>query len=95
MQLSVWWGPVVGLQLHVSTLLHCEGCLSSVFNHCLCMAAGLSVAAVISVQDGCLILGGADIVDGSPVLDVKPYLPYVDSMPTATAPDWVRSSEHC
>lgn len=51
--------------------------------------AGLSVAAVIGIEDGCLVLGGADIVDGSPVLDIKPYLPYVDSVPSAQAPDWV------
>lgn len=36
-----------------------------------------------------LILGGADIVDGSPVLDVKPYLPFCDSLRSATAPPWV------
>lgn len=51
--------------------------------------AGLSVARVISVEGRTLIIGGADIVDGSPVLDVKPYLPFCDSLPTASAPGWV------
>ncbi|CAL8461760.1 g1291 [Coccomyxa elongata] len=50
---------------------------------------GLSVAEVIAVQGRTLIVGGVDIVDGSPVLDVKPYLPFCDSLPSATAPSWV------
>lgn len=32
-----------------------------------------------------LHLRGVDFLDGTPVLDVKPYLPYADSIPTATA----------
>ena len=39
------------------------------------------------------MLGGLDVVDGSPVLDIKPYLPYVDGVPGATAPHWVRVSD--
>ena len=54
------------------------------------LTAGLSVARVGEIKDGCLVLHGADIVDGSPVLDIKPYLPYVDSVPSAQAPSWVR-----
>ena len=54
------------------------------------LTAGLSVARIGEVKDGCLVLHGADIVDGSPVLDIKPYLPYVDSVPSAQAPSWVR-----
>lgn len=54
------------------------------------LTAGLSVARVGAIEDGCLVLHGADIVDGSPVLDIKPYLPYVDSVPSAWAPSWVR-----
>jgi len=30
-------------------------------------------------------LSGIDFLDGTPVLDVKPYVPYVDSIPTASA----------
>eukprot|EP00891_Asterochloris_glomerata_P002146 jgi/Astpho2/2146/e_gw1.00040.230.1_t len=51
---------------------------------------GLSVARVGAIEDGCLVLHGADLVDGSPILDIKPYLPYVDSVPLAWAPSWVR-----
>eukprot|EP00955_Chlamydomonas_euryale_P052815 355286-Chlamydomonas_euryale.AAC.1 len=50
---------------------------------------GLSVAQVIGLDSDCLMLGGADIVDGTPVLDIKPYLPFVDSVPHASAPSWV------
>eukprot|EP00873_Tetraselmis_striata_P004981 jgi/Tetstr1/425245/TSEL_015700.t1 len=52
---------------------------------------GLSVAEIISVGKGCLVVGGADIVDGSPVLDVKPYVAFCDSCPGATAPGWVQA----
>ncbi len=31
-----------------------------------------------------LVVSGADMVDGTPIYDIKPYLPYVDSIPTAT-----------
>lgn len=30
-------------------------------------------------------LSGIDFLDGTPVLDIKPYIPYVDSIPTASA----------
>ncbi|KAG2423016.1 hypothetical protein HXX76_015614 [Chlamydomonas incerta] len=52
---------------------------------------GLSTAAVIGVENNCLILGGADIVDGSPVLDIKPYVPFCDCLTAATAPAWVQA----
>lgn len=31
-----------------------------------------------------LHVSGADLMDGTPIYDVKPYLPYVDSIPTAS-----------
>jgi tRNA-Thr(GGU) m(6)t(6)A37 methyltransferase TsaA len=31
-----------------------------------------------------LRLRGADLVDGTPILDIKPYLPYSDSLPSAS-----------
>jgi len=54
---------------------------------------GLSVAEVVAVGDGRVVLGGADIVDGTPVLDVKPYVPFCDSCPTAAAPPWVQAAQ--
>ncbi len=32
-----------------------------------------------------LHLSGVDLLNGTPVLDIKPYLPYADSLPTASA----------
>lgn len=55
---------------------------------------GLSVVRLERVEIGqgrvILHLTGVDLLDGTPVLDIKPYLPYADSIPTATsgfAPD--------
>lgn len=31
-----------------------------------------------------LHIAGADLMDGTPILDIKPYLPYTDSIPTAS-----------
>lgn len=49
---------------------------------------GLSAVALdrIATDRGCVILhlSGVDVLDGTPVLDIKPYLPYADSIPTAT-----------
>ena len=36
-------------------------------------------------ENGCALrLSGADMMDGSPVYDVKPYLPFCDSVPSAS-----------
>jgi tRNA-Thr(GGU) m(6)t(6)A37 methyltransferase TsaA len=32
-----------------------------------------------------LHLSGVDLLDGTPVIDIKPYLPYADSLPTASS----------
>ena len=45
---------------------------------------GLSVVELHKVTGTKLLLGGGDFLDGTPVLDIKPYIPYVDSIPTAT-----------
>lgn len=41
------------------------------------------------MQGNTVVFRGADVVDGTPVLDIKPYIPFVDGVITATAPDWV------
>ncbi|CAD7702861.1 unnamed protein product [Ostreobium quekettii] len=53
---------------------------------------GLSCARVKEVRNGEVLLEGADIVDGTPVLDVKPYVPFCDSVESATAPAWVAAT---
>jgi hypothetical protein len=50
---------------------------------------GLSLVKIESVRGRFVTISGADIVDGSPVVDIKPYLPFCESLPHATAPDWV------
>lgn len=56
---------------------------------------GLSAVRLERIERGghgklCLHVSGLDLVDGTPVLDIKPYLPYTDSISTASggfAPD--------
>jgi|TARA_B100001540_G_scaffold195853_1_gene172470 tRNA-Thr(GGU) m(6)t(6)A37 methyltransferase TsaA len=52
---------------------------------------GLSVGTVqrVDADRGVVVVGGIDLVDGTPVLDIKPYVPFADSIPNSTAPDWV------
>ncbi|HEY5653162.1 MAG TPA: tRNA (N6-threonylcarbamoyladenosine(37)-N6)-methyltransferase TrmO [Pontiella sp.] len=47
-------------------------------------AIGLSAVELKEVKDTILKLGGGDFLDGTPVLDIKPYIPYSDSLLTAT-----------
>lgn len=54
---------------------------------------GLTVAKVEGVCGRMLLISGADLVDGTPVLDVKPYLPFCDTVPDATAPQWVKAGD--
>lgn len=44
---------------------------------------------LLSVKGNVLRVKGLDALDGTPVLDVKPYIAFFDSVPDATAPDWV------
>lgn len=52
-------------------------------------ALGVAVVPVVQRRRNILRVLGLDAIDGSPVLDVKPYIPYYDSVPDATVPDWV------
>lgn len=49
---------------------------------------GLSLVELISIEQEnlrCILhLKGTDLLHNTPVLDIKPYIPYADSMPTAT-----------
>ncbi len=73
-----------GIFLHIC-------CQSRVKPQSCFLHAGLSVAAVDSVDIDTVVFRGADVVDGTPVLDIKPYIPYVDGGVRATAPEWVLS----
>ncbi len=49
----------------------------------------VSAVRLLGVKGNVLRVRGLDAVDGTPVLDVKPYVPYYDSLPEATVPQWV------
>jgi tRNA-Thr(GGU) m(6)t(6)A37 methyltransferase TsaA len=45
---------------------------------------GLSVVKLDGIKNGRLQISGIDILDGTPIVDIKPYVPYADSLPTAS-----------
>ena len=45
---------------------------------------GQSVVKLDKVEPGRLWLSGIDLLDGTPILDIKPYVPYADSLTTAS-----------
>ena len=47
---------------------------------------GLSLCRIVAVEDGRVEVEGIDAYPGTPVLDLKPYLPGVESVPGAVAP---------
>jgi tRNA-Thr(GGU) m(6)t(6)A37 methyltransferase TsaA len=50
---------------------------------------GVSVVSLLGVDGISLRVRGLDALDGTPVLDVKPYIPYYDSVQSASVPVWV------
>ena len=50
---------------------------------------GLSLCEILTVEKNAIIVSGLDCLDGTPVIDLKPYLPIVESLPHARAPDWI------
>lgn len=52
---------------------------------------GLSVVEIedIFYDSGRITIKGLDALDKTPVLDIKPYIPYFDSYPEASLPEWV------
>jgi tRNA-Thr(GGU) m(6)t(6)A37 methyltransferase TsaA len=46
---------------------------------------GMSVVRLLQVQGLTLRIRGLDMLDGTPVLDIKPYVPYADSIPSASS----------
>lgn len=50
---------------------------------------GITVVAIVSVNDDSLKVKGLDAIDGSPVLDIKPYYPVFDLKEEALTPKWV------
>jgi tRNA-Thr(GGU) m(6)t(6)A37 methyltransferase TsaA len=52
---------------------------------------GVATVQLLSVNEDSLMVRGLDALDGTPVLDIKPYIPFYDSVPGATVPQWVNS----
>jgi tRNA (adenine37-N6)-methyltransferase len=50
---------------------------------------GVSVVALLGIDGPTLRVRSLDALDGTPVLDVKPYIPYYDSVQSASVPAWV------
>jgi len=45
---------------------------------------GMSVVKLERIEGTCLYVSGVDLLNGTPILDIKPYVPYADSITTAT-----------
>ncbi len=45
---------------------------------------GMSCLQIASIEARFVYVQGGDLLDGTPILDIKPYLPYSDSIPTAS-----------
>lgn len=50
---------------------------------------GLSLCRLEKIEKGKIYVSGLDCLDGTPVIDIKPYLPIIESVPSATVPDWI------
>ncbi|HWO93645.1 MAG TPA: tRNA (N6-threonylcarbamoyladenosine(37)-N6)-methyltransferase TrmO [Dehalococcoidia bacterium] len=50
---------------------------------------GISAVRLLAVEGTTLRVRGLDAIDGTSVLDIKPYIPYYDSVPDASVPDWI------
>jgi tRNA-Thr(GGU) m(6)t(6)A37 methyltransferase TsaA len=53
---------------------------------------GLTPCRIVSIKGNVVEVAGLDAREGTPIVDLKPYLPKGDSIPEATAPEWVKRS---
>ncbi|HEY3594112.1 MAG TPA: tRNA (N6-threonylcarbamoyladenosine(37)-N6)-methyltransferase TrmO, partial [Polyangiaceae bacterium] len=53
---------------------------------------GLSVLELTGVEGLSLKIRNLDLVDGTPILDIKPYVPFADSIPSASS-GWVEAPD--
>ena len=51
---------------------------------------GFTACRIIKVEGNLVEVADLDARDGTPILDLKPYIPKGDSIPEATAPEWVK-----
>ena len=50
---------------------------------------GVTVVALVSVDEDGVTVRGLDAIDGTPILDLKPYFPEFDAAERARVPEWV------
>jgi len=53
---------------------------------------GISTCKILAIDENIIYIDQTDAFNGSPVIDLKPYMATMDSIPDATAPDWVQRS---
>jgi len=51
---------------------------------------GLTACRIVKLSGNVIEVAGLDARDGTPIVDLKPYIPKGDSIPAATAPEWVK-----
>lgn len=51
---------------------------------------GLTACRIVKITGNIVEVAGLDARDGTPIVDLKPYIPKGDSIPEATAPEWVK-----
>jgi tRNA-Thr(GGU) m(6)t(6)A37 methyltransferase TsaA len=51
---------------------------------------GLTCCRIVSLKNNILEVEGLDAREGTPVLDLKPYIPYIDALPEAKVPWWMK-----
>ncbi|MEM3703244.1 MAG: tRNA (N6-threonylcarbamoyladenosine(37)-N6)-methyltransferase TrmO [Candidatus Bathyarchaeia archaeon] len=49
---------------------------------------GLCVVELVKREDCTLTVKGLDAIEGSPIIDIKPYIPSIDAVQNAKAPEW-------
>jgi tRNA (adenine37-N6)-methyltransferase len=49
---------------------------------------GLSLARIVAVRDGAVVVAGLDLLDGTPILDLKPFVPLFDTPPADVRAGW-------
>ncbi|MBW1851740.1 MAG: tRNA (N6-threonylcarbamoyladenosine(37)-N6)-methyltransferase TrmO [Deltaproteobacteria bacterium] len=51
---------------------------------------GISTCKILAIDGNIIYIDQTDAFNGSPVIDLKPYIATMDSIPNATAPEWVQ-----
>lgn len=52
---------------------------------------GLCVVKLVKRKNYTLTVNGLDAIEGTPIIDIKPYIPNIDAVPDARAPEWTKS----